>query len=109
MCELDRRRVAAAVANVIDNAVKYGGGPTRIEVAPCDDGGVRVTVDDAGPGIPVAERARVMGRFTRGSAGRAAGATAGSGLGLALCEAHVQAHGARWSSPTPRVAAPDSC
>jgi signal transduction histidine kinase len=48
-----------------------------------------VTIDDDGPGIPPAERAAVLRRFTRGSGARGPG----TGLGLAIAHAQAQRHG----------------
>jgi signal transduction histidine kinase len=54
-------------------------------VEPCDDG-IRICVDDAGPGVPVDRREHVFTRFA--SAG-----TGGVGLGLAIVARHVREHG----------------
>ncbi|MCD9031431.1 sensor histidine kinase [Luteimonas sp. Y-2-2-4F] len=79
------------LANLLDNAIRYGGG--RIEVAVARDGGDAVaTIDDAGPGIPAAERALVFGRFTRLAATHA---VPGSGLGLSIVQALAARQGAR--------------
>jgi signal transduction histidine kinase len=72
-----------AVANLVDNALKYGAGsPVRVDVVR-EAGHVVVCVNDRGPGIPPAERALVFERFFRGEA--TAGVD-GSGLGLAIVE-----------------------
>ncbi len=72
-----------AIANLVDNAVKYGAGtPVAVTLNETDDE-VIVRVRDGGPGIPRAERARVFERFFRGE-GR--GEIEGSGLGLAIVE-----------------------
>jgi two-component system OmpR family sensor kinase/two-component system sensor histidine kinase QseC len=77
--------------NLIDNAVRHAGrnGRVRVQVA-AGDGGVILRVDDSGPGIPAAERARVFDRFYR----RDGESTAGSGLGLAIVRAIAERHGA---------------
>jgi len=71
--------------NLLDNAVAYAPGPIELSYG-SEDGRAWLRVRDHGPGIPVADRAKVMDRFYRG-AGAPAG---GSGLGLAiareLCE-----------------------
>ncbi|MBF0304057.1 MAG: HAMP domain-containing protein [Alphaproteobacteria bacterium] len=79
-----------AVANLIDNAIKYGGAARiALEVTATT---VTISVDDDGPGIPEAERERVLQPFTRleGSRSRETG---GIGLGLAITLSIVQAHG----------------
>ena len=77
-----------AVANLVRNAVLHGrpgdGGPGRLAVAV---GATTVTVDDAGPGIPPAERARVLERFERGPN------HGGTGLGLTIARQVALAHG----------------
>ena len=52
-----------------------------------------IHLDDEGPGIPPDERRAILQRFVRGRAGRQAGATSGTGLGLALACGHVELHG----------------
>jgi signal transduction histidine kinase len=91
----DRRRLGQAIGNLLDNAVRYAGGPTAVVAERGDDGMVRIAVEDRGPGVPAEERATIFGRFARGSAGMAAGAGSGSGLGLALVAEHVGLHGGR--------------
>jgi signal transduction histidine kinase len=83
---------------LLDNACKYSpeGGTVHVKVA-ADSGRIQVTVDDAGPGIPEAERSRIFDRFHRASESEA-----GAGLGLAIADAIVRATGGRWkidSSP----------
>jgi len=81
-----------ALANLVDNAVKYTppGGRIELRVAPAG-GAVLVTVSDSGPGIPPDLQARVFERFFRADASRSA---PGSGLGLSLVQAVAQLHGA---------------
>lgn len=84
--------LARMVANLIDNAVLYGG---RAEVAlAVRDGMAELVVDDRGPGIPEAERAAMLEPFRRleGSRSRDHG---GSGLGLAIAQAVAQGMGGR--------------
>lgn len=87
---VDPDRIRHVFDNVVENAIKYGGehGHVRIE-AHADPAGVRVLVDDAGPGIPADMRERVFAKFVRvpGTGKR------GSGLGLNIVRDVVAAHG----------------
>ena len=77
---------------LLDNACKYAPAGTDVIVSVgTDSGRVRLTVDDAGPGIPEDQRARIFDRFHR-----ATESAGGSGLGLAIADAIVQATGGRW-------------
>jgi two-component system, OmpR family, sensor histidine kinase PrrB len=75
--------------NLLENAARHGrpDGHVRLRVA-CSGAGAEILVEDDGPGIPTAERERVIHRFARGR-GAAAG---GSGLGLAIVEAEARRH-----------------
>ena len=87
--------LAQALANLVDNAVKYtpDGGRIDVVVAPGQELGMTdVTVADSGIGIPKQEHERVLGRFIRLDWSRS---TPGNGLGLALVDAVVRLHGAR--------------
>jgi signal transduction histidine kinase len=89
----DRRRLAQAVGNIAENARRYAGGLVRVEVDAPTDGSIRIALEDRGPGVPPHERQTIFGRFARGDAGVQAGATSGTGLGLALVAEHVRLHG----------------
>jgi signal transduction histidine kinase len=89
--------VSQALANLIDNAIKYavpvGGAetPAEIVVSAADTGErILLTVADRGPGIPEADRARVVERFVRLEQSRS---QPGSGLGLSLAAAVARLHG----------------
>jgi signal transduction histidine kinase len=86
----DRDLIGQAVVNLLDNALKFSppGGSVRLE-AGIANGQVQIVVQDAGPGIPLADRARATERFYRGEAARQ---TPGSGLGLALVDAVATLH-----------------
>ncbi len=87
----DAALVQQALANLLDNAVKFSppGGQVRLR-GEAFDGRVRLSVSDEGPGIPEADRARAGERFFRGEAARQ---TPGFGLGLALARAVAVLHG----------------
>ncbi len=89
---LDPTRLERVIANLVENADRYAGGVTRIVISE-DDDHLRTTIDDAGPGIPEAERLAIFGRFNRGSMGQPADRQKGTGLGLALVDEHVRLHG----------------
>ncbi len=68
----DRAALAALVRNLADNAVRYSPPGARVEVRVSQpDGAPTLQVDDAGPGIPPAERERVFDRFYRARRGAA--------------------------------------
>ena len=87
----DRHMLSRAIANLVENALKYtaAGGAVRVAVA-TDGTMARLTVADDGPGIPAEERERVFDRFYRLEASRT---TEGNGLGLSLARAVVRLHG----------------
>jgi signal transduction histidine kinase len=87
----DRDMVQQAVANLLDNALKFSPADTIITLAAHSvANGIEIIVADQGPGIPEADRARAAERFFRGEAARS---TPGSGLGLALVQAVAHLHG----------------
>ncbi|HEX6143317.1 MAG TPA: ATP-binding protein, partial [Geminicoccaceae bacterium] len=87
-----RELLAQALANLVDNAIKYtpAGGHVALGCRRAGDQ-VLVSIADDGPGVPDAERERVIERFVRLEAHRA---TPGSGLGLSLVRAVARLHGA---------------
>src|ERR1700761_4347584 len=90
--EGNRSLIAQALANLVDNAIKYtpAGGKVRIRVgSPPDNAGLSVA--DSGPGIPLADRPRVTERFVRLEASRN---SPGTGLGLSLVAAGAHFHNA---------------
>jgi signal transduction histidine kinase len=89
----DRDLLVQAVANLLDNALKFTppGGTVRL-VAATEPGEVVIIVADEGPGMAEADRARAGERFFRADAARS---TPGSGLGLSLVRAVVGLHRGR--------------
>jgi two-component system, OmpR family, sensor histidine kinase MtrB len=90
--EVDKRRMARVVANLLDNAQKYGGGATAVVLSQRSDV-VEFAVQDAGEGVAPEDRERIFDRFSRGSSAGARGTDSGTGLGLALVTEHVRLHG----------------
>lgn len=91
----DKGRLERAVSNLLDNADRHAGGARGVRVERAD-GSVVVSVEDAGPGVPLADRERVFERFARGTHA-ARGSLPGAGLGLAIvAETAAQEGGAAW-------------
>jgi len=90
----DKRRLAQVLANLIDNAAKYGSGEITVGLTRSGNE-VALAVEDNGPGVPESERFVIFDRFSRGSAGGRRGQDTGSGLGLSLVAEHVGLHGGR--------------
>ena len=87
----DRDLLLQAVANLLDNAVKFSpAGSTIRLLAAVAEGSLRITVADEGPGLSPADRARAGERFFRADSARA---TPGYGLGLSLVRAVAGLHG----------------
>ena len=97
----DRDLIFQAIANLLDNAIKYTPERGSVELSLTRGvSGARVRVSDSGPGIPPGDRARVLERFVRLEASRS---TPGNGLGLSLVAAVAKLHGAevRFESARP--------
>jgi signal transduction histidine kinase len=89
----NKRLISQALANLLDNAIKYtpSGGAVKVAVADTPSG-VALSVADSGPGIPVEARAHVLERFVRLEESRN---SPGTGLGLSLVAAVARLHDAR--------------
>ena len=91
----DPQRLALAITNLIENAIKFTPPGGEIIVSTWRDGGeVGVTVRDDGVGIPAVARAHVFDRFYRADPSRSR-QSGGSGLGLAICYEVATSHGGR--------------
>lgn len=90
----NREFLAQALANILDNAVKYtpAGGAIMLRVRRRSSGEVEFSVTDTGPGVPETDRERVIQRFVRLENSRN---EPGAGLGLSLVAAVAEAHGGR--------------
>ena len=90
----DAHRLAQALGNLIDNAIKYGreGGTVEVRGRELGAGQVEISVRDDGPGIAGEALERVFERFYRADKARAR-EQGGTGLGLAIVKNVVQAHG----------------
>ena len=85
---LDRLRVEQALGNLVDNALRYGEGPVKLD-ARGNHGFVELHVIDAGPGFSAEFADRAFERFSRADASHG---QAGSGLGLAIVDSIARAH-----------------
>ena len=85
----DPLRVEQALGNLVDNALRHGGGEVELRAAR-ENGAVALHVLDRGPGLPPALDGRAFARFTRGDEARQGD---GAGLGLAIVGAIANAHG----------------
>ena len=83
----DARLLRRLIRNLLENARRHGAPPIELRVARTESG-AEVRVSDHGRGVPEAERERVFEPFYR-----AAGASAGAGLGLALVRQIARRHG----------------
>ena len=93
----DRQLLAQAISNLIDNALKHGvaangKGPEILLALSSDPREATIAVTDRGPGVPMADRARILERFVRLDEARS---RPGSGLGLSLVQGIVRLHGGK--------------
>jgi signal transduction histidine kinase len=90
---MDADAVGQALANLVDNAIKYSAGRRALTVeARVADGRLALSVADAGIGIPAAEQGRIFEKFYRAGRSETEGRR-GSGVGLALVKHVAEAHG----------------
>ena len=93
--EIDKRRIARVLTNLIDNAFNHGAEPVLLTAVEFPPGAltpthVRITVEDRGDGVDPDRAEELFERFNRGDRQTT---TDGSGLGLALAREHVRLHG----------------
>jgi heavy metal sensor kinase len=86
----DRVRLEQALGNLIDNALRHGGGDVELSAAGAD-GAIELHVSDHGPGMPPEFIDHAFERFTRADAAR--GHSGGAGLGLSIVRMIAEAHG----------------
>ena len=86
--QLKAPAIQRLLTNLIDNALRHGGPGVEVETA-AENGRVRLSVLDRGPGIPAAETERMLQPFTRLDDARS---TSGSGLGLAIVDRIARLH-----------------
>jgi two-component system, OmpR family, sensor kinase len=85
----DPLRVEQALSNLVDNALRHGGGTVLLSAA-CHNGAVDLHVLDSGPGFPEDFLAIAFERFSRPEEGRT---SQGTGLGLSIVRSIARAHG----------------
>jgi two-component system, OmpR family, sensor histidine kinase KdpD len=98
---MDGVMIEQVLFNLLDNALKYSGADTAVDIAVREKDGTFVfEVADRGPGLTEEEREQVFEKLYRGTAAKTGGR--GAGLGLAIARAIVDAHGGRiWASNRP--------
>jgi two-component system sensor histidine kinase KdpD len=96
---MDDVLIEQVLVNLLDNALKYTPPTSPIEIiATATDSAATVEVADRGPGLPPGEEDKVFEKFYRGRTDKGRGA----GLGLAICQGVVRAHGGRiWAQNLP--------
>ncbi|HVA03916.1 MAG TPA: ATP-binding protein [Acidimicrobiales bacterium] len=89
LVDVDHLLIGQVLANLLDNAIRHAPPHTPVTVSAQGrhDGLVQITVEDKGPGVARAERTNVFRMFNR------SGTTGGTGIGLSIAKAFVEAHG----------------
>ncbi len=98
LLRLDAVLIERVLVNLLENAAKYTPAGSALEItARLDGDAVLLTLDDQGPGLPAGREEAIFQKFERG---RKESAGSGVGLGLAICRAIMQAHGASITGAT---------
>lgn len=93
--EIDPEAIRQVVLNLLDNAVRYGPAGQTIQVTGTRSAaGVRVSVEDQGPGVPTTDRERIFEPFKRGDPSIGT-VVVGSGIGLSVVREIITAHKGR--------------
>src|SRR5262249_17839405 len=91
MLSADASQMGRVLWNLLDNALKYSDGAVKLSAVSAGDT-LTLTVADRGPGLAPGEEEQVFEKFYRGARFRESNVP-GSGLGLSVCRALVEAHG----------------
>nr|WP_206025607.1 HAMP domain-containing sensor histidine kinase [Rhodococcus sp. 14C212] len=101
---VDPDRIGQVLGNLLDNALRYTPvGGTVTVAATCVDGGAEITVTDTGDGIAAEHLSHLFDRFYRADPARRQ--EGGSGIGLTIARALVEAHGGTLTAASPGVGA----
>jgi signal transduction histidine kinase/ActR/RegA family two-component response regulator len=95
---MDAMRMRQTLVNLVGNALKFTpeGGRVWVRAFPSQpDDGLRIEVEDTGPGIPPEEQERIFEEFEQAAVIQASGRPEGAGLGLTLARRFVEMHGGR--------------
>jgi two-component system, OmpR family, sensor histidine kinase KdpD len=104
LVEFDAVLIERVLVNLLENAARYGAPPVVVAARSLPQA-IEITVRDHGPGLPVHLQGREQVLFEKFTRGDAESATPGVGLGLAICQAIVRAHGGEIAAAN---AAPDA-
>jgi len=99
---LDPERIGQVMGNLLDNALRHtpAGGTVTVSASPSPTAGLALSVEDTGDGIPAEHLPHVFERFYRVDTARDR-THGGSGIGLAIAKALVEAHGGQLTVTSP--------